>query len=374
MRLPCLLLAACLISPLTWAGQSDGIGYPTVAAALGALKARADVTVSDQGGWIIFEDKSSSTFWSFTPPQHPAHPAAVKRTIVSRNGAIALDMKALCQADKGPCDTLIAEFTALNEEMAKQMQAGASTVQRLPPSDIQVETLSAGAYRLILKSYRSTGVEAGQQELLGKAQELCKPGSAAFGKYQFETKEPLSASASSQRLLVLRQEIACTAAMTGAAAPAAQDKPGPSFQASALQIERVTRQSTLYFAAKDGQRYGQAYAQLSPIQKEALPYERFTSLAISFNASSGAVEQRAIKKLSWYVNPPQVAPGVYVAVDVVSRFANIPLHCGFIAWQEQADGSFLLVREEQNYIDAATFANMKTEDIDKARVQFTCRQ
>src|SRR5258706_8300644 len=93
-----LLMVVTTIMPLTALAQEGrGIGYPTVAAALEALRGRNDVKISVQGGWTIVEDRSANTFWSFTPSNHPAHPAAVKRTIVSREGGIVIEMTALCQ-------------------------------------------------------------------------------------------------------------------------------------------------------------------------------------------------------------------------------------------------------------------------------------
>jgi len=98
--------------------RSSSIGYPSVAAALEALRARSDVKISNQGDWTIVDDPGATTVWSFTPPNHPAHPAVVKRAFVQKeNGAWDVVMNVLCQADKPPCDKLVADFQALNERM-----------------------------------------------------------------------------------------------------------------------------------------------------------------------------------------------------------------------------------------------------------------
>lgn len=107
------------------AQQSDsgrGIGYPSVAAALEALKARSDVRISVQGGWTIVSDPANKALWSFTPSGHPAHPAAVKRSTVQKDGAVFIDMRALCQAEKHACDKLIAEFRELNDKIRADME------------------------------------------------------------------------------------------------------------------------------------------------------------------------------------------------------------------------------------------------------------
>ena len=104
-------------SPNAGASDTSTIGYPTVAAALEALMARGDVEVSNYHGWTIIDDRASGALWSFTPHDHPAHPAAVKRTTVNEGGNVYMVMNALCQAEKPACDRLMAEFQELNNQI-----------------------------------------------------------------------------------------------------------------------------------------------------------------------------------------------------------------------------------------------------------------
>jgi hypothetical protein len=99
----------------------SSIGYPTVAAALGALRARSDVRISVQGGWTIADDRANNTLWSFAPEGYPAYPAAVKRHITEANGGIYIDMNILCQASKTACDKLVVDFQKLNESVKRDM-------------------------------------------------------------------------------------------------------------------------------------------------------------------------------------------------------------------------------------------------------------
>lgn len=123
MRKLLLTLVATIVPSVTFAQEGNGVGFPNVAAALEALKARSDVDISVQGGWTIVEDGAAKAIWSFTPPDHPAHPAVVKRAIVSRDGAVSVHMTALCQSRKTACDKLIDEFKQLNERMSEAMKA-----------------------------------------------------------------------------------------------------------------------------------------------------------------------------------------------------------------------------------------------------------
>lgn len=96
--------------------RESSIGYPSVAAALESLRVRSDVKIREEHGWTVVTDPTANTIWSFTPVGHPAHPAAVKRILIERDGAILMEMKALCQAPKAPCDKLIEDFKVLNEK------------------------------------------------------------------------------------------------------------------------------------------------------------------------------------------------------------------------------------------------------------------
>jgi hypothetical protein len=88
------------------------------------LRERPGVSIHQQGGWTIADDKPNYTMWSFTPPDHPAHPTGVKRVIVKApNGDISVMMTARCGASKAACDKLIAEFRALNDRMAESIRA-----------------------------------------------------------------------------------------------------------------------------------------------------------------------------------------------------------------------------------------------------------
>jgi hypothetical protein len=105
-------------------GATSGsvIGYPSVDAALADLNAQPGNVASVQGGWTIISNPNNPTIWSFTPDDHPAHPAVVKRTAVERNGGVDIRTRALCEAKKDSCDALIEQFKQLNDQMREYMR------------------------------------------------------------------------------------------------------------------------------------------------------------------------------------------------------------------------------------------------------------
>ncbi|MBI1684743.1 DUF4019 domain-containing protein [Caulobacter hibisci] len=97
--------------------EGDTIGYPTVAAALDALRSKRGVVISTQNGWTIADDSAAMTIWSFPPVGHPAYPSAVKRQVEGRGRGAQLNMSIQCEASKSACDDLVRAFQALNGQM-----------------------------------------------------------------------------------------------------------------------------------------------------------------------------------------------------------------------------------------------------------------
>lgn len=102
--------------PLAEAPAST-IGYPTVAAALQALRAQQGVRIAVQDGWTIANDPDGPTLWSFAPVGHAAYPAVVRRRFVKAGEGMSLAMDVHCEADKVPCDDLVRSFQQLNAQM-----------------------------------------------------------------------------------------------------------------------------------------------------------------------------------------------------------------------------------------------------------------
>ncbi len=105
--------------------ESPGaLEYKRVSEALDAVRAKPGVivNVTKPDGWVIIND-GKDVMWSFTPVGHYAHPAVVRRALVLRSsGGLFMDMRALCEAQKEPCDRLIREFQQLNDRMRESVQ------------------------------------------------------------------------------------------------------------------------------------------------------------------------------------------------------------------------------------------------------------
>jgi len=106
--------------------DDSSIGYPTVDAALDALRKDPHAQFSTRDGWTIVatEENGNHVLWSFTPKGHSAYPAAVKRTVLEKDGAVLINMQVLCFGTQAGCDKLVADFKELNERIKQSMHHG----------------------------------------------------------------------------------------------------------------------------------------------------------------------------------------------------------------------------------------------------------
>ncbi|HET9159326.1 MAG TPA: DUF4019 domain-containing protein [Caulobacteraceae bacterium] len=113
------LAVAKAVAPLP--EQPTDIGYPNVAAALAALKAKPGAKVETQNGWTVIADEAAATFWSFPPQGNPAYPAAVRRELYRQDGEVRMKTSIACEASKAACDGLVRDFENLNAQMAAEL-------------------------------------------------------------------------------------------------------------------------------------------------------------------------------------------------------------------------------------------------------------
>ena len=115
-----LLAGACAAGYQPDPAEASRIGYPTVDAALAAVRARPGVTESQKDGWTVFDDKARYETWYFSAAGHPAHPAVVKRTLLSGVGGTRTQMAALCGGGQAECDKVVKQFQAADAKSNEQ--------------------------------------------------------------------------------------------------------------------------------------------------------------------------------------------------------------------------------------------------------------
>ncbi len=129
----------------------------------------------------------------------------------------------------------------------------------------------------------------------------------------------------------------------------------PGWLPSTDQARAATEAALAYLAAKDAGRAAAAYAMLEDGNRALQSFADFARALADFNARAGAVTERRIVTVTWTKDPAQAPkPGVYAAIDIVSRFANIDRDCGYVVvYQPPAGGAFRVAREEENLMTNA---------------------
>jgi hypothetical protein len=108
------------------APASQAIEFSSVAAALTALEARDGngTIVTHADGWTIVNEPLASAQWSFTPADHPAYPAVVRRVIKrAPDGVVGVEISSRCEAPQAACTQLLADFAALNDRVTQAIKA-----------------------------------------------------------------------------------------------------------------------------------------------------------------------------------------------------------------------------------------------------------
>ena len=101
--------------------KAPSIGYPTVVDALLGVQKSMEAQSRMERGWTIVDtrEKNIPVQWFFTHKGHPAHPAAIKRTMTWKDNAWDIDMAMLCEGPRPACDKLAEEFRRINERLEK---------------------------------------------------------------------------------------------------------------------------------------------------------------------------------------------------------------------------------------------------------------
>ena len=191
---------------------------------------------------------------------------------------------------------------------------------------------------------------------------------------QARTNSGMSSLAHKMFAALMVAGLPCTALAQAHAAPQqviASSNRDRDWRPTASQVDVVNAQTIAYFTARDGGRLEEAWAKFSASHKATVPFGSYRASIDSFNLRAGAVAARTLRKMSWYKDAAQ-GSGVYAAVDFSSEFQNLALQCGYVVWQEQPDGSFAIVREEDNVIEKTTMTKLKPEDLERIRAQFRC--
>ncbi len=172
--------------------------------------------------------------------------------------------------------------------------------------------------------------------------------------------------AAPSRSLVAALAAAGIAPAEGAGAPRVVNvtsESAPGWLPSEEQGTAVETAARAYLAAEDAGDAQKAYSFFTVGNKALVGYAEYAKNIADFDAKAGPVVERRIVKVTWTKDPAQApAAGVYAALDLVSRFAHVDRHCGYVVlYQPPSGGPFQVMREEVNFLDNPSADSMARE-------------
>ncbi len=238
-------------------------------------------------------------------------------------------------------------------------------------SAIAVKDIGNNQYELTLHTTTTVNILTAQIQLAPTAKGTCGDKELHFGHYAFEISKPLSGTANKAATLTLTQTIRC-GSETPPAIPQTANAPD-GWKPSVTDQSQIETQTYQYYGAKDAGKYADAYAMFDNGMKEATHFDTWSAHAQSQNAKAGHILNRRIIKITWYKDPPSAPePGIYAAADFAGQLENDPIYCGYLAWHRGPDGTFRIAREEENFIDKGSIANMGQRELRALTTKFGC--
>jgi hypothetical protein len=248
-----------------------------------------------------------------------------------------------------------------------------SSISVASPSvdDIAVKDIGNSQYELTIHTTTTVNIFETQRELAPTARKACGDKDVNFGQYAFDISQPISGPTSKAATLTLTQTIRCgsetppTIAQTTSAAD--------GWKPSATDQSKIETQTYQYYGAKDAGKYADAYTMFDKGMKDTTHFDTWSTHAQSQSTKAGHILNRRVIKITWYKDPPSAPePGIYAAADFSGQFENDPIYCGYLAWRRGADGKYRIVREEENFIDKGSIANMHQTELRALTTNFGC--
>jgi Protein of unknown function (DUF4019) len=133
------------------------------------------------------------------------------------------------------------------------------------------------------------------------------------------------------------------AAQHGAPSPAQSVHIEGNWQPQEGDDQAVVALSTRYFSLEDAQKYDDAYALFDPGLAAQTSFAQYQNLAGKAIKDVGHVKVRTLKTIDWEKDQPGGPNGIFAALDYTAETESGQL-CGFVAWKQQPDGFYTLVR------------------------------
>ncbi len=129
-----LTLMACLIATQLWAATYNPYEESKVTPEqwqeyYDIVQAEFAETKEEVPGamLVFFEDPSASTYYAFTMPEHPAHPAWITRKLLEKDGDISMQQIGFFAGEEEPFSELFQDYAELTDQIRSEYEAQEET-------------------------------------------------------------------------------------------------------------------------------------------------------------------------------------------------------------------------------------------------------
>jgi len=238
---------------------------------------------------------------------------------------------------------------------------------------LSYEQLSTNTFQLILENDVPLEIREVQSSLYSSAVQICKGKKPLFGKYSFESSEPISKGDESSSF-TFRQEINCTDEVAVAATSKKLEISKNQEDAIKATISTMTEQ---YLSDKETGELKKAYEILGSGMKSLIDFPAWKRKESDyFGDNLGKLLSRDIWRITLYNNPPNSPKsGLYIAADYENKYEKSPIHCGYVMWHLPTKKSkeYSVMREEYGNITEKMLEAIPKEDLQNVRKRIGCR-
>jgi len=75
---------------------------------------------------LLFHDATTLTFYAFTQPENPAHPAWITRRVVEQNGSVAVEQVGYFAGDEAAFADLFDAYADITDDLRNEFESAAS--------------------------------------------------------------------------------------------------------------------------------------------------------------------------------------------------------------------------------------------------------
>lgn len=233
--------------------------------------------------------------------------------------------------------------------------------------------IAKGRFELTETLSGTTDLADAQKMLMPTAVTLCGSQSLQFGNYRFNSTAPMANKVDGgSTLITLVQDVECGGTPNQSNAQDVAQTQAP-LKASPADEASVRARTLEYLSAKDRGDFDTAHAMFGVTMQAMMTQDAWRTPRATFNAAAGLPRQREVVRITWYDNPPGASPGRYAAADYRASYPNAAFYCGYVAWLQQPDESYRIVREEEGLLTPREAGKIAPGQMAATRLQLGCR-